>query len=89
MDSDTRGDPTKPDAYGPGTRRPFGSATRAGTVPADGPAGSATRGKSGLVRRAPEPATKKSSEEAEKKGSKTLEALKKYNRDWRNDDKPK
>ena len=44
-----------------------------------------------MVRKAPE---KKSSagasdEKDEAKGSKLLNALKKYNRDWRNDDKPK
>jgi hypothetical protein len=84
--SGTRGTPTEPDAYGSGTRRPFGSATRAG---ANVPAGSATRGTSGLVRRAPERNPKKSSEDGdEKKGAKTLDALKKYNRDWQAD-KPK
>jgi hypothetical protein len=57
-------------------------------MPSDLPAGSATRGKSGLVRKAPEKTTKKSSDDGETPRSKTLDALKKYNRDWQAD-KPK
>ncbi len=85
--SNSRGTPDEPDAYGSGTRRPFGSATRA---PADQPAGSLTRSKVGLVRKAPEKkSSSQTSDETGAKSSKVLNALKKYNRDWRSDDKPK